>query len=93
MSAGLLISRGTKFNSHKQNLANPTLLSINIYKQYRNIYTKALRASKNLHFKNNLNKCKGNAKETWKILNECTGRTARNVKIEQIIANSSLKEH
>jgi len=92
MSEGLLISRGTKINLHKQCLANPSPLSINTYKQFRNIYTKTLRAAKILHIKNKLLDCKGNAKETWKILNECTGRTAKNVKIEKIISNGTLTE-
>jgi len=92
MSAGLLISRGTKIRLHKQSLANPTPLSINLYKQFRNLYNKTLRAAKILFIKSKLKDCKGNAKETWKILNECTGRTAKNVKIEKIISNGAITE-
>jgi hypothetical protein len=92
MSAGLLISRGTKNNLHKQSLANPTPLTINLYKQFRNIYAKTLRAAKILHIQSKLRACKGNSKKTWQILNECTGRTVKNENVEKIISNGSVTE-
>jgi len=81
MTAGLLISRGTKISLHKQSLSNPTPLSLNIYKQFQNIYNRTLRAAKILHIKNKLNASKKNPKESWRILNDCIGRTAKNDKI------------
>jgi len=90
MTAGLLISRGTKTSLHKQSLVNPTPLAINLYKQFRNIYNRTLRAAKILHIKNKLTACKKNPKETWRILNECIGRTAKNEKIEKINSNGNI---
>jgi len=57
MSGGLLISRGTKINLHKQCLAYPTPLSITLYKQFRNLYNKTLKAAKVLNIKNKLYDC------------------------------------
>jgi hypothetical protein len=92
MSAGLLISRGTKNNLHKQCLANPTPLTINLYKQFRNLYAKTLRAAKILHIQTKLRACKGNSKQTWQILNECTGRTVKNENVDKIFSNGSVTE-
>jgi len=58
MTAGLLTSRGTKIALHKQCLVNPTPLSLNNYKQFRNLYNRTLRAAKILHIKNKLNDSK-----------------------------------
>ncbi len=54
MTAGLLTSRGTKIALHKQCLVNPTPLSLNNYKQFRNLYNRTLRAAKILHIKNKM---------------------------------------
>jgi len=93
MSAGLLISRGTKNNLHKQSLSNPTPLIINQYKQFRNLYAKTLRAAKILHVQAKLKDCKGNSKQTWKILNECTGRTTKKENVDKITSNGTITEN
>jgi len=85
ITAGLLISRGTKLSLHKQSLINPTFATINQYKQFRNIYTKTLRAAKKLHILNLLKENKGNAKKTWEILNECIGRNSKIQKFLKLI--------
>jgi hypothetical protein len=92
ITAGLLISRGTKLSLHKQSLINPTFAAINQYKQFRNIYTKTLRAAKKLHILNLLKENKGNAKKTWEILNECIGRKSKNAKISKININGLPNE-
>ena len=92
MTAGLLISRGTKNNLHKQCLINPTPLTIDLYKKFRNLYAKIMRAAKVLHVQSKLKDCKGNSKQTWKILNECTGRTAKNENVEKINSNGKITE-
>ena len=92
MSAGLLISRGTKNNLHKQSLSNPTPLTINAYKKFRNLYAKTLRAAKIFHIQSKLKNCKGNSKQTWQILNECTGRTVKKENVDKIISNGSITE-
>ena len=90
MTAGLLTSRGTKTALHKQSLANPTPLAINLYKQFCNTHNRILRAAKILHIKDKLTASKKNPKETWRILNECIGRTSKNEKIEKILSNGNI---
>ena len=84
MSEGLLLSRTTKLNLHKQCLVNPNPISINMYKQYRNVYNSTLRAAKKLHIQALLRQNQNDPKKTWQILNELTGRSAKSVKIEKI---------
>ncbi len=51
-----------------------------------------MRAAKVLHVQSKLKDCKGNSKQTWKILNECTGRTAKNENVEKINSNGKITE-
>ena len=93
MTQGLLKSRETKNRLHKQCLINPCPLTCNTYKQFRNLYQRTIRAAKKLHIVKNLSDCKGNPKRTWQILNECTGRIAKNSKIEKIRSNGIITEN
>jgi hypothetical protein len=93
MSAGILISRETKNNLHKQSILNPSPESLNRYKLYRNAYKKLLRAAKKLYYFNEIRENRNNAKKTWNILNECTGRTKKNEKITKITVNGLPNEN
>jgi exonuclease III len=46
MTLGLLTSRQTKLNLQKASIVNPTALNIQLYKNYRKIFQKTLRAAK-----------------------------------------------
>ena len=73
-------------------MASPTQFNIERYKLYRNTFNKTVRAAKKLHLFNTLKENKGNAKKTWEILNECTGRISKNQKITKININGQSNE-
>jgi hypothetical protein len=92
MSAGLLISRNTKLQLLKTSIASPTLLNITNYKTYRNLFQKVLREAKKKHITENLKKNQKNPKNTWKILNEVTGKCKEPNLISKININGSPSE-
>ncbi len=67
MTKGLLISRINKNKLHKSYLSNPTPVSFNNFKTYRNIYNALIRKSKKLHHQQQLRTFKHNPKKTWSM--------------------------
>jgi len=92
MTPGLLKSRETKLSLHKASLVNPTPLCLNMYKNYRKLYQKILRASKKLHITSRLNENSKNPRETWKILNEVIGKNAGLDKIQKLNIDGMLTD-
>ena len=82
MTQGLLISRRTKLNLLKKSVNEPSESNIEYYKNFRNIYTKTLRASRKLYFDSNFFKAKKNPKKTWDLIREAIGSDTSNSKIE-----------
>ena len=64
MTQGLLISRRSKISLLKKSVNEPSESNIQNYKNFRNIYTKVLRASQKLYFDTNFLKAKKNLKKT-----------------------------
>ena len=58
MTLGLLTSRRTKLNLLKKSINEPTNENVKAYKNFRNIYTKTLRASRKLYFDVNFQNAK-----------------------------------
>ncbi len=87
MTLGLLNSRKTKLNLHKASIESPTVLNIQLYKNYRNIFQKTLRAAKKLDILEKLRNSKNNPRATWKILNEVIGKSSSPSKISKIVFN------
>jgi exonuclease III len=87
MTIGLLNSRNTKLSLHKTCITNPTVLNIQNYKNYRNLFQKTLRASKKLHILERLRNSKNNPRETWKILNDVIGKSNQSQKIPTLMVN------
>ena len=50
MTKGLLVSRSRKILLHKLSLKNPSPNSIQLYKNFRNTYSRILKASKKIYF-------------------------------------------
>ena len=70
MSTGLLTSRRKKLELYKLYLSDKTALNFSNYKSYRNLFNKLIKASKKLHYENELQKNQKDPKAMWKILNE-----------------------
>jgi hypothetical protein len=83
MTNGLLVSRRTKLGLLKISLVNPTLENKQKFKLYRNLYNKLIRIAKKDHIHEKLEANKKNPKKTWEILNELTGKSKSNVKIQK----------
>jgi hypothetical protein len=74
MTAGLLISRQTKNDLYKAQLATNTPANTAKYENFKQIYCRTLRAAKKIYFQNKLQANIKNPKKTWEILNEALGK-------------------
>ena len=66
MSKGLLISRRHKILLCSKSLKYPTTNNKNIYTNYRNLYSKIIKAAKKLYFQNKLSNNQLDAKKHGK---------------------------
>ena len=55
MTRGLLVSRKTKLALQKKQIADPSILNKQNYKNYRNLYNKLIRISKKMYVEKGLN--------------------------------------
>ena len=69
MTGGILTSRKTKSELHKKSLLNPARYNLT-YKNYRNIYNKVVKASKQMYLEESFKKYQSNPKKTWDLLKE-----------------------
>ncbi len=92
MSKGLLISRSKKYELASLSAKNPTPNSISIFKAYRNLYNKTLRAGKKLYYESELSKNVNNLKRTWDLIRSATN--CKNVKskeqLSQLLVDGNL---
>ena len=84
MTKGLLVSRSTKLKLLKNSANNPSPENLNAYRNFRNIYTKTLRASKKLYFNANFEKAQKNPKKTWELIRKAIGSDPKKSKISKI---------
>jgi hypothetical protein len=77
MTTGLLISRKTKNTLFKLQLADNNPENVNIYKAFKQLYFKIVRAAKKLYFQRKFQENTGNSKKTWDTLNEALGKEKR----------------
>jgi hypothetical protein len=70
MTKGLLISCLTKLKLEKNHALNPTVVNWNLFKVYRNLYNKTLKASKKQYYCSALEDNSNNLKNTRSILNK-----------------------
>jgi hypothetical protein len=90
MTPGLLISRISKNNLHKNSLLNPTPENMNRFRVYRNLYNTLMRKSKAKYFEENLLANVKNPKKTWDLLKEATVGSKQNKKIDSLTVNGNL---
>ena len=84
MTLGLLTSRRTKLNLLLKSINEPTNENVKAYKNFRNIYTKTLRASRKLYFDVNFQPAKKNPKKTWDLIGEAVGSEPSQTKISKL---------
>jgi hypothetical protein len=68
MTQGLLVSRRKKYLLCSLSIKKPFEPHISDYKNYRNLYFKILKCSKQLFFQTQLKKHQSDSKKTWEIL-------------------------
>ena len=68
MTGGLLTSRRSKIKLEKGHFASPSAISLQLFKNYRNIYNKLLRAAKRLYFEQELKLNQSNSKKSWELI-------------------------
>ena len=84
MTQGLLISRRSKISLLKKSVNEPSESNIQNYKNFCNIYTKVLRASRKLYFDTNFLKAKKNPKKTWDLIREAIGSDSSKPEIDKL---------
>jgi hypothetical protein len=67
-SAGLLVSRNTKFLLSSNCSKNPSPSNTTKYKTYRNLYNHVLRAAKKKYYDTEFQKNTSNLKRTWELI-------------------------
>ena len=88
MTKGLLISRCKKISLCKSSIKHPSADTISIYKNYRNLYAKIIRASKKLFYEQQLVKYQSDCKKTWQILRKAINNSNKSTNsIKNIIVN------
>ena len=70
LTTGLLTSRRTKISLCTLSIKEPSVINIQNFKSFRNLYNKLIRVAKKQYFDDELVKQQKNLKETWKILKE-----------------------
>ena len=70
ITVGLLTSRRKKNILCTASIKSPTEHNISLFKMYRNLYNKLVRAAKKLYYETELQNNQNNLKQTWKILKE-----------------------
>ena len=89
MTNGLLISRNRKKILHSASISDPSAQNKQLYKNFKTVYQRVLRAAKKLYFKSKLEQNANNPKKTWDTLNEILGKTKKSESIEKICVNDA----
>ena len=76
MTNGIKTSIKTKQKLYKRYLRRPIQME-NDYKRYRNLLNRIIKLAKNNYIKEKLIQSHGNAKSTWKIINNLIGRSEK----------------
>ena len=90
MTGGLLVSRKRKLELHKLAILNPSQVNLEKYKKFRNLFNSLVRASKKLHYNNQLSANKKNPKKLWDTLKTLTPGGNSNTTLNKIEANGKI---
>ena len=92
LTAGIKQSIKTKNKLYKKFIKRPITFGL-AYRQYRNILTRTIKASKNAHYMQKFSLCSGNSKLTWKTLNKLLGKgcssQSKVMKIDNVVTDNS----
>ena len=77
MTSAILISRKRKNLLCRQSLRSHSLLAINEFKNYRNLYKKVIHTAKKLYFERQLLANQKNLRKTWQILFSAIHKTTK----------------
>ena len=88
MTNGILTSRLHKNELHKKSLLNPQQF-YKTYIDYRNLYNKIVRKSKQMFIDSNFKKIQKNPKKTWDFLKETTFGCKTNHQINEMVVNGN----
>ena len=91
MTGGLLTSRRSKIKLEKGHFASPSAISLQLFKNYRNIYNKLLRAAKRLYFEQELKLNQSNSKKSWELIKTVLNKKSeKNSSISNIIIDNTV---
>ncbi len=77
ITSAIIKSIKRKDNLYKKYVCNPSVCNKNLYVNYKNKLTTLIRLSKRNYFAMKLNECKYDSKQTWNVLNNILGRSAK----------------
>jgi exonuclease III len=90
MTAGILISRKRKLELLKSNLKLRNNDSKTAYVNYRNLYNKIVRKSKQMYYLEQINSNKNNPKKLWSVLKEVSTGKIEKTSIEKLSVNGNV---
>ena len=91
MTVGLMTLRRSKINFVKNHFANPSALSLQLFKTYRNLYNKLLRAAKQLFYERELKLHQSNSKKSWDLIRSALNKKSdKNSSIANIIVDNCV---
>jgi hypothetical protein len=90
MTQGLLISRKTKIILERAHAINPSEITWNKFKNYRNVYNSTVRMCKKMFYAHELDANCKNLKKTWSILNDVLKKPKNKQQISSINSNGEL---
>jgi hypothetical protein len=93
MSSGLLVSRREKIRLCKLSLSIPNAENLARFKNYRNVYNKAVRTAKKVYFESELAANQTNLKKSWQLLKSAINKKViKSPRIKTINANGKITE-
>ena len=90
MTKGLLVSRSRKILLHKLSFIGASPTSIQLYKNFRNTYSRILKASKKIYFQNQLIKHQSDCKKMWEILQKAVNNSNKSSNSIQTIIHNGV---
>ena len=89
MTSGLLRSRAVKEDLARIARSNPSPQSIQAYKSYRNIYTKAVRTQQKLFIRAKIRNAGSDPKQIWRVLKYSLNLPNKSNRIDKIIIDNT----
>ena len=85
ITGGIMKSRQTKIKLRTKLLKHPSQENKEIFKKYKNLYNKIIRARKKAYYSEMLIEFKGNLKKCWSLMREASGTEKKKLDITDFI--------